>query len=141
MAVRLIQEETLAEIADAVRRKIGWQDDIAALITDKNNFYTRSLPEGLQRIGPYAFSDCNALADITIPKSVAAIADFAFLRCKLTSITFESTPNSISSRAFRYCTNLTTINVPWSEGEVAGAPWGATNATINYGYMGGGETI
>ena len=35
------------------------------------------------------------------------------------------------------CTNLTTINVPWAEGAVAGAPWGATNATINYNYTGG----
>lgn len=27
------------------------------------------------------------------------------------------------------------INVTWSEGEVAGAPWGATDATINYNYV------
>jgi hypothetical protein len=32
-------------------------------------------------------------------------------------------------------TNLMTINVPWSEGEVINAPWGASNATINYNYV------
>ena len=37
---------------------------------------------------------------------------------------------------FYECEKLTTINVPWSEGEVAGAPWGATGATINYNYTG-----
>ena len=50
----------------------------------------------------------------------------------MTSITFEGTPKSIDSTAFYKCTNLTTINVPWKENAVANAPWGATNATINY---------
>ena len=43
---------------------------------------------------------------------------------------------TIASTTFTSCANLTTINVPWAEaeGEVANAPWGATNATINYNY-------
>ena len=40
-------------------------------------------------------------------------------------------------KAFIGCDNLTTINVPWSEGAVENAPWGATNATINYNYVAG----
>jgi hypothetical protein len=40
------------------------------------------------------------------------------------------------SSAFSGCTSLTTINAPWAEGAVSGAPWGATNATINYNYTG-----
>lgn len=54
----------------------------------------------------------------------------------LTSLTFEGTPSFISPVAFPDCANLTTINVPWSEGAVSGAPWSATNATINYNYTG-----
>ena len=50
--------------------------------------------------------------------------------------TFEGTPRSIASNAFASCINLTTINVPWAEGAVANAPWGATKATINYNYTG-----
>jgi hypothetical protein len=38
--------------------------------------------------------------------------------------------------AFSGCANITTINVPWAEGAVENAPWGATNATINYNYTG-----
>ena len=38
------------------------------------------------------------------------------------------------SSAFDGCTNLTDIKVPWAEGAVANAPWGATNATITYNY-------
>jgi hypothetical protein len=54
----------------------------------------------------------------------------------LVSLTFEGTPESIANAAFVACDNLTTINVPWAEGAVANAPWGATNATITYGYTG-----
>ena len=62
---------------------------------------------------------------------------FAFSNCtSLTSITFEGTPSSIATMAFYECSNLKTINVPWAEGAVANAPWGATNATINYNYTG-----
>jgi hypothetical protein len=51
-------------------------------------------------------------------------------------LTFKGTPTSISTTAFGSCTNLKTINVPWAEGAVAGSPWGATAATINYNYKG-----
>ena len=38
---------------------------------------------------------------------------------------------------FNNCLNLKTINVPWGENIFGGAPWGATNATINYNYKAG----
>ena len=41
---------------------------------------------------------------------------------------------TIDSNAFSYASALTTINVSWAANEVSGAPWGATNATINYNY-------
>lgn len=41
--------------------------------------------------------------------------------------------NYLAYNAFNKCTNLTDIYVPWAEGDVGGAPWGATNATIHYG--------
>jgi hypothetical protein len=41
---------------------------------------------------------------------------------------------SINKNAFRDCNNLTDIYVPWSEGDVTNAPWGATNATIHYNW-------
>jgi hypothetical protein len=67
-----------------------------------------------------------------------SIGAYAFYKdTGLTDITFKGTPMSIDSNAFASCSNLLTINVPWAEGEVSGAPWGATNATINYNYTGG----
>ena len=96
-----------------------------------------SLPSGVTYIGDSAFGYCLRLALTSLPSGVTYIGSYAFDNCTgLTSITFESTPKTISSSAFQDCTNLKTINVPWASGAVSGAPWGATNATINYNYTG-----
>ena len=71
----------------------------------------------------------------TIPATVTSLVDYTFYRAdNLTVLTFEGTPENIESYALP--SSLTTINVPWAEGTVANAPWGATNATINYSYTG-----
>ena len=95
-----------------------------------------SLPAGITSIGNRAFYYCYKLALTSLPAGLQIIKDYAFAVCSgLTSITFEGTPRSIGS-CFGNCSNLTTINVPWAEGAVSGAPWGAKNATINYNYTG-----
>ena len=97
-----------------------------------------TLPSDLTQIGSYAFNSCTNLALTSLPAGLTSIGSYAFDSCTgLTSITFQGKPASISSSAFPRCFNLTTINVPWAEGAVTGAPWGATNATINYNYTGG----
>ena len=96
-----------------------------------------SLPSGITSIGSNAFYNCTSLALTSLPSGLTSIGSNAFNGCTgLTSITFQGKPNSIASNAFRNCTNLKTINVPWASGELSGAPWGATNATINYNYTG-----
>ena len=105
--------------------------------SDCTSLALTSLPAGVENIGAYAFNNCTHLALTSLPSGVTSIGDNAFDECtNLTSITFEGTPATISSTAFKNCTNLTTINVPWAEGAVANAPWGASNATINYNYTG-----
>ena len=90
---------------------------------------------GYTKIRDSAFGGCTNLALTSLPAGLTSIGDSAFGFCtNLTNIIFKGTPTSISSTAFDECKNLTVINVPWAEGEVAGAPWGATNATINYNY-------
>ena len=106
-----------------------------AAFADCPNLALTSLPSGLTSIGEAAFQNCSSLALTSLPSGITSIGKFAFYHClRLTSITFEGTPTTIDSKAFNGCTNLTTINVPWAEGAVANAPWGATNATINYNY-------
>lgn len=98
----------------------------------KNIYFSNSL----ERIGNSAFEGCFPITTITFPSSLQYIGNYAFRGLSLTNITFNGTPETISSNAFEDCGSLTTINVPWSEGAVADAPWGATNATINYNYTG-----
>ena len=99
------------------------------------NLALTSLPEGLTKIDGNVFYSCKNLAITSLPESLISIGNYAFYSCtSLTSITFKGTPSSIMSSAFNGCTNLTDIKVPWAEGAVANAPWGATNATITYNY-------
>ena len=94
-----------------------------------------SLPSGVTSIGHGAFRECANLTLTSLPSKIKTIGNNTFQGCvRLISITFEGTPTSISSTAFTGCTNLTEIKVPWAEGAVVNAPWGATNATITYNY-------
>lgn len=94
-----------------------------------------SLPQHLKTINSYGFYRCRDLTLKELPPSIETIGDYAFRECQsLTEITFGGTPETISHTAFYSCPNLATIRVPWAEGAVSGAPWGATNATITYNY-------
>ena len=92
------------------------------------------LPSELKTIGNTAFQYCPAPFTLSeIPAKVETIGKQAFHNCTgITELTFKGKPTSIYSNSFQGCTNLLNIYVPWSEGEVANAPWGATNATIHY---------
>ena len=93
------------------------------------------LPKNLKTMAGGDFVGCTGLSNIVIPESVETIMNVTFKNCTgLTTVTFKGTPDNINGDVFTGCTNLTTINVPWAEGAVANAPWGATNATINYNY-------
>ena len=97
------------------------------------NLVITKFPSGLTRINASAFAYCNKFSDIEFPASVATIAGQAFQSCSgLRTITFKGKPTSLNANAFRSCANVTDIYVPWAKGEVSGAPWGATNATIHY---------
>lgn len=75
------------------------------------DFGTIYLPPTLIDIGSEVFTGCDALEMVKIPRGVERMAD----------------------DAFSGATNLKTVLVGWSEGEVAGAPWGLTgDYTIKY---------
>lgn len=98
-----------------------------------------TLPDSVVTIESYAFFNMGYYVnketynEFIIPKNVDFIGSSAFKSTPYVTFTFKGTPSSISNNIFD--TNVTTINVPWSEGEVDKAPWGATNATINYNYI------
>ena len=98
------------------------------------------LPEGLESIGEEALNG-TGLTEIVFPKSVKSIEKYAFSGSQITKITFKGTPDTIAETAFNIFKSGVTINVPWSEGEVAGAPWStvSSDVTINYNYASADE--
>lgn len=100
------------------------------------NLKTVEMPN-ITEIGYCGFIYCPNLELTELPSSLTQILETAFNRCQgLKTLTFKSTLTYLGGDVFVGCTNLKTINVPWAEGTVGGAPWGATNATINYNYTG-----
>lgn len=84
-------------------------------------------------IGGAAFSSCVKLTEFPYMPNLKALYNSCFYNCKtLTEIKIYSTLTHFDSGTFNACTNITDIYVPWAEGAVGGAPWGATNATIHY---------
>lgn len=79
------------------------------------------------------FNNCTSLESVIFPWSVQHLDGFSGCS-NLKTVTFKRTPNRIELYTFHNCPNLTDIYVPWAEGAVANAPWGATNATIHYNH-------
>ena len=97
----------------------------------------QKLNEGLETIGYGAFYTLGTtgVSFSEIPASVKTIGTQAFYgACQgiVGSLKFKGTPVSIAANAFEKGTKITDVYVPWAEGELEGAPWGMTNATIHY---------
>ena len=83
----------------------------------------------------YAFAG-SKITSAVIPDGITALYNSAFAYSSVQEVTFKGKPRYIDNSAFSNATQLTKINVSWGYNEVEGAPWGATNATINYNYTG-----
>lgn len=94
-----------------------------------------TLPDSVKRINTNAFSNCQ-FSSFELPSSLEYIGALAFNECDgLQMLEFKSTPTTIHSLAFNGCSNLYDIYVPWSEGTVANAPWGApSSCNIHYNW-------
>ena len=116
---------TLSSLPDSVT-SIGQQSFEGTRIT------ITTLPSGITEIPYKTFSNCPQLTSMFLSESIDVIRSYAFETSSIQSITFKGTPSNIEHNAFANCTNLTNIYVPWAEGAVSGAPWGASHATIHY---------
>ena len=90
-----------------------------------------TIPAHITSIGNYAFYWIKTLEDVEI-LGAASLGYSAFNGCSnLKTVRIHDTC-SFGNNVFYGCSALTDIYVPWSEGAVSGAPWGATAATIHY---------
>ncbi len=78
-----------------------------------------TVPEGVEKIGNYAFYNCGNITEIVIPSTVKEIGDSAFYNCtSLESITISEGLEIIESYAFYKCSNLTEIVIPSTVKEI-----------------------
>jgi|GEM_PF-5354217 len=69
------------------------------------------IPETVKKIGKGAFSHCEGLKEINIPSSITVLPEEVFLACGFIEFDVPSHISEISSRAFRSCYDLETVNV------------------------------
>jgi len=100
--------------------------------------YSSSLEEAvvhidINGINSGAFNACTNLKKAVFEGSMQGISGGAFAECTGLEYVYINNAQEINSAAFVNCTqsNLV-IDCGFAEGAVSGAPWGATNATINY---------
>lgn len=103
-----------------------------ACFKNSTNLVEINIPQNLEIIANEVFWGCgNLVMAMVLPATVDSVGQYAFYTCGVKTVTFMGTPSSIHTGAFN---SSMTINVPWAEGEVAGAPWGA--GRVNYNYTG-----
>ena len=72
-----------------------------------------TVPDSVNRIEEWAFSDCESLTEITIPDSVTFIGEGAFDYCtSLTDVTIGRSVNTIGDQSFCNCKSLIEITIP-----------------------------
>lgn len=122
-----IEEDSLGAIGNAIRNKTG-QEGLLNIPTGMVNAINSIEVAN----GTFDFSVINISNS-----STASILDYAFLNRTDMKVVYLPNVSFIGSNAFSGCNNLTDIYVPWSEGTVKNAPWGAISAFIHYNYNGG----
>ena len=83
------------------------------LISSWTNQIDITIPKEVKKIGDYAFMNCQNLYYVCITDGVKHIGDWAFGVCKsIHTIIVPSTVESIGNHAFFYCVSLHSINIP-----------------------------
>lgn len=75
--------------------------------------HTTSIPNGVKKIGVWAFRKCEGLASIVIPEGVTEIENGAFNECKnLKTVVIADSVTKIGNYAFQYCESLVSVVLP-----------------------------
>ena len=112
---------TSVEFSDDVFKfRVISQDEVMLIAGNYNNMASVSIPERVvcddkfkyvTVIGSSAFSDCNYMTSLVLPKRLKSISESAFSGCTgLTTVNFPESLTTIGNSSFSGCTRLTTVN-------------------------------
>lgn len=78
-----------------------------------------AIPEGVKKIGYFAFEDCKSLKRVSVPSSVTEVGGSAFNGCtSLKSVTIPDSVTKIRYSAFKNCRSLKKVTIPASVTEL-----------------------
>lgn len=94
-----------------------------------------TIPNSVTHIGLAAFNGCEELLGVTIPDSVTSLGAVAFSSCpKLSSVTIPNSVTSIGQNTFSGCSALTGVTIPSSVTSIGDSAFhfctGLTSVTI-----------
>ena len=90
--------------------------DKKTLLAFKNNLHsmekvTYTVPDGVETIAPYAFSQSYYIGEVVLPDSVTSIGEYAFANSSLKKIIFPDSVKVIGEWSFVNCTSLKDIEL------------------------------
>ena len=89
------------------------------------------IPEGVRELGLNALHDCN-IQSIELPKSLISIGQDALAYNNFKTILIPENVSYIHTYGLRNCSGLTKVRIDREINSIDGAPWGATNAIIEW---------
>lgn len=154
MALKQYEENDFQQLANIIRNSHFFSDtykvnDMADCIELMAQYYSAmfegctyydpvKIPNNIETLGEYALYGLGPIPRITIPEGIKYFKAYCLsgfgnkgnfgMSIVLPTSTIFIDPTALQND------NFGSIYVPWSEGEIEGAPWGAVNATIHYNY-------
>ena len=83
--VRSLAKVTLPEKLTEIREAVFYATALPEI----------TIPEGVKKIGPYAFKNCTALKTVTLPETLTSVGEASFYSC--TALTKITLPDSVTS--------------------------------------------
>ena len=104
------------------------------------NVTITEIPDSVEYLYVEAFCSTKTASSLKLPKNLKYLGPYVFaFNSTLTSVTFQCVPTEHFDKSAFSSRNGSTsappikhIYVPWGQGEVDGAPWGAKSATVHY---------
>ena len=99
---------------------IAFANDKANPLSCSQNLYINgkkitdlTIPDGITKIGDYAFNGCPGITSLTLSASLSEIGAEAFSACSgITSMSLSNSLRKIGAKAFQRCTGICKLDLP-----------------------------